>query len=163
MQGFKSWLNEASEVNSHMTHLSDLLFIEGIAGTKKAVDYLRDMRKIFSKSSKNVYSVKWDGCVHEDTIVLTNNGDIRIKDIVTNFDESDNLKIMGRDLESTIVYDHFVNLIGVNSTEGTKKWVEVFLENGSSLKLTEDHEVHTKTRGWVKAGALIENDDITEL
>jgi hypothetical protein len=61
MQSFKSWLNEASEVNSHMTHLSDLLFIEGIAGTKKAVDYLRDMRKIFSKSSRNVYSVKWDG------------------------------------------------------------------------------------------------------
>jgi intein/homing endonuclease len=121
------------------------------------------MRKIFTKSTSNTYTVKWDGCVHGDTIVLTNKGDIKIKDIVTNFDESDNLRIMGRNLESAIVYDHFVNLIDVNSSEGTKKWVEVFLENGSSLKLTEDHEVHTKNRGWVIAGALTEDDDITEL
>ena len=29
--------------------------------------------------------------------------------------------------------------------------------------MTEDHEVHTSNRGWVKAGELTEEDDVTEL
>lgn len=57
---FKSYLHE-SEVNSHMTHLSDLVFMQGVDGTKRAVNYLRDMRNMFGHSSKNTYSVKFDG------------------------------------------------------------------------------------------------------
>lgn len=57
---FKQYINEA-DVNSHMTHLSDLVFIAGVAGTKQAVDYLRDMRNLFGHVQKNVYSVKFDG------------------------------------------------------------------------------------------------------
>ena len=162
MKSFKIWLSEA-EGNSHMEHISDLLFIEGIPGTKRAVNYLRDMRKIFSKQAKNAYSIKFDGCVHEDTVVLTNRGDKTIKEIVNNFNQNDNLKVMGRELDSTVKYDHFVPLIGVNSCKGSKNWVEVYLENGTSVKLTEDHEVHTTNRGWVKAGELINSDDITQL
>lgn len=57
---FKQYIDEA-EVNSHMTHLSDLVFIAGVAGTKQAVDYLRDMRNLFGHVQKNAYSVKFDG------------------------------------------------------------------------------------------------------
>lgn len=57
---FKSYLKEA-EVNSHMTHLSDLVFMHGVAGARKAVNYLRDMRDMFGHVNKNVYTVKFDG------------------------------------------------------------------------------------------------------
>lgn len=57
---FKNYLNEA-DVNSHMTHLSDLVFISGVEGTRKAVNYLRDLRNMFGHTNKNVYTVKFDG------------------------------------------------------------------------------------------------------
>jgi hypothetical protein len=60
MKSFKHYINEA-EVNSHMTHLSDLVFISGVAGTKEAVNYLRDLRNLFGHVQKNAYSVKFDG------------------------------------------------------------------------------------------------------
>lgn len=61
MKTLKSYINEA-EANTHMTHLSDLVFMEGVAGTKKAVNYLRDMRNMFGRAStKNAYTVKFDG------------------------------------------------------------------------------------------------------
>lgn len=37
MLSFKAWLVE-SEVNTHLSHLSEMMFIEGIAGAKKVVD-----------------------------------------------------------------------------------------------------------------------------
>lgn len=60
MKSFKNHLAEA-EVNSHMTHLSDLVFMQGVEGTRKAVNYLRDMRNMFGHVNKNIYTVKFDG------------------------------------------------------------------------------------------------------
>jgi hypothetical protein len=60
MVSFRTYLLEA-EKNSHMTHLSDLVFIEGVEGTRKAIDFLRDLRHMFSHSNKNTYTVKFDG------------------------------------------------------------------------------------------------------
>jgi Family of unknown function (DUF6267) len=57
---FSHYLKEA-EVNSHMTHLSDLVFIGGVDGSRKAVKYLSDLRNMFGHAQKNVYTVKFDG------------------------------------------------------------------------------------------------------
>ena len=58
---FKEYITEAEGKNTHMTHLSDLVFLGGVDGTRKAVNYLRDMRNMFGHSSRNTYTVKWDG------------------------------------------------------------------------------------------------------
>jgi hypothetical protein len=49
--------------NTHMEHLEDLIFNEGVAGTRKAINFLRDLRDMLSGSSKSSISrtVKWDG------------------------------------------------------------------------------------------------------
>lgn len=60
MRSFRDYLTEA-EVNSHMTHLSELVFTNGVNGTREAVKYLSDLRKMFGHSSKNTYTVKFDG------------------------------------------------------------------------------------------------------
>lgn len=64
MQDFRSYIGEA--VNAHMTHISDLPFIEGVDGTRKAINFLRDLRNFLKGSSvshvhKNKLSVKFDG------------------------------------------------------------------------------------------------------
>jgi hypothetical protein len=65
MISFKEYkLIQEAKVNSHMTHLQDLVFMEGVTGTRKAINFLRDVRDMLrnngAKTSSNV-SVKWDG------------------------------------------------------------------------------------------------------
>ncbi len=120
---------------------------------------------MLSSSSKTALNIttKWDGCLHEDTIILTNMGEMSIKEIVSRTDLYGELKVMGKELNSPLQFDHMVPLIEGFESQSEKKWVEIELENGSTLKLTEDHEVYTVNRGWVKAIELSENDDISEL
>jgi hypothetical protein len=62
MERFNKYVAEA--VNSHMQHLGDLPFLEGVAGTRKAIDFLRDLRLMLrgdSASAKNTITIKFDG------------------------------------------------------------------------------------------------------
>jgi hypothetical protein len=160
MLSFNGFLTE--EKNLHMEHLEDEVLNSGIVGTRGAINFLQSLRDMLAgnvKSSVNV-TVKWDGCVHEDTVVLTNDGDKTIREIV----ESDKLlSVIGNNLEEQIKIDKSTPIIDRYAKDGNKEWVEVVFENGESIKVTEDHELYTTNRGWVKAIELNENDDIKEL
>jgi hypothetical protein len=62
MLKLKSFINEA-EQNVHMEHVEDLVFNEGVDGTRKAINFLRDLRDMLAgnSSSKITATVKWDG------------------------------------------------------------------------------------------------------
>ena len=160
MLSFNGFLTE--EKNLHMEHLEDEVLNSGMVGTRGAINFLQSLRDMLAgnvKSSVNV-TVKWDGCVHEDTVVLTNDGDKTIREIV----ESDKLlSVIGNNLEEQIKIDKSTPIIDRYAKDGNKEWVEVVFENGESIKVTEDHELYTTNRGWVKAIELNENDDIKEL
>jgi intein/homing endonuclease len=68
---------------------------------------------------------------------------------------------MAKNIESGI--NSFTEVLNKVKSLGIKEWVEVSLENGSSIRLTEDHEVLTSNRGWVEAGKLTADDDIVSL
>lgn len=57
----KSYLIE--EQNVHMEHIEDLVFNEGVEGTRKAINFLRDLRDMLAGHSKSkvTATVKWDG------------------------------------------------------------------------------------------------------
>lgn len=61
MLNLKSYIKE--EKNLHMEHLCDLPFNEGVEGTRKAINFLRDLRDMLAGNSKSTLSatVKWDG------------------------------------------------------------------------------------------------------
>jgi hypothetical protein len=61
MLRLKEYLKE--EKNTHMEHLEDLIFNEGVAGTKQAIKFLRDLRDMLASSAKAkvTSTVKWDG------------------------------------------------------------------------------------------------------
>lgn len=160
---FKEYLLE--QKNTHMEHAEEEVLNRGVEGTRNSINALRAVRDMLAgQANKKVdVTVKWDGCVHEDTTLLTNYGDIKIKEVVDNIENYPNLQVKGMFLDEDVKTTCWVDCIGVNSYDGTKNWIEIFLEDGSSLKVTEDHEIHTINRGWVKAKDLTENDDITEL
>src|SRR6056297_3298370 len=139
MKSFSSYLAEAAK-NTHMTHIEDSVLYGGVNGTREAINALRELRDMLAghTNSKTDVTVKWDGCVHEDTIVYTNMGEMTIAEIVNSPHLWSDIKVMGKDLESQIQVDKFVELYSGTSNEGSKQWVELELENGSILKLTED-------------------------
>ena len=61
MLSLKSYIKE--EKNVHMEHMEDLPFNEGVEGTRKAINFLRDLRDMLAGNSKSTISatVKWDG------------------------------------------------------------------------------------------------------
>ena len=61
MKKFDKYIVEAK--NTHMEHVEDLIFNEGVVGTRKAINFLRDLRDMLAGSSKTGVSrtVKWDG------------------------------------------------------------------------------------------------------
>ena len=61
VQSLKSYIKE--EKNTHMEHLEDLVFNEGVAGTRKAIKFLHDLRDMLSgkAATKIQATVKWDG------------------------------------------------------------------------------------------------------
>ena len=61
MKTLKDFLVE--EKNVHMEHIDDLIFNEGVAGLRKAINFLLDLRNMLSghNSSKITATVKWDG------------------------------------------------------------------------------------------------------
>ena len=61
MKSLKSFIVE--QKNTHMTHVEDLVFDGGVDGTRKAINFLRDLRDMLAgnASSKITATVKWDG------------------------------------------------------------------------------------------------------
>lgn len=53
-----------AKANTHLTHIADLVFLEGVNGTRKAINFLRDVRDMLkndgAKTRSNI-TVKWDG------------------------------------------------------------------------------------------------------
>ena len=63
MKTFNAYLAEEAGKNTHMEHVEDLIFNEGVKGMRKAINFLRDLRDMLagSASSKVTATVKWDG------------------------------------------------------------------------------------------------------
>lgn len=61
MKSLKSFIVE--QKNTHMTHVEDLVFDGGVDGTRKAINFLRDLRDMLAGNTTNkiTATVKWDG------------------------------------------------------------------------------------------------------
>jgi hypothetical protein len=61
MKKLKEFITEAK--NTHMTHVEDLVFDEGVEGARKAIIFLGDLRNMLAGhgKSKVTATVKWDG------------------------------------------------------------------------------------------------------
>ena len=147
------FLTEAAKptVGRKYQHIEDLVLSNGYTGAMHAIERMRHMGE-----EGGTIELKWDGCVHEDSVILTSIGEMTIKEFVHHPD----LKVtaFGKNLSSG--EDCFSDVTHKTESLGVKDWVEVFFDNGSSIKLTEDHQVLTKNRGWVAAGQLEVTDEI---
>jgi hypothetical protein len=63
MKKFTEYLTEAAGKNLHMEHLEDMVFNEGVKGTRDAINTLRNVRDMLAGHSKSRVNIttKWDG------------------------------------------------------------------------------------------------------
>lgn len=146
---------------SNTEHIEDEILNFGVDGARSAINFMQAVRDMLAGNSKSSIrmTVKWDGCVHEDTIIATNHGDLTIKEIYDSPDLWSSMMVYGHDFDTN--KSIMTPLVAAMKDDGSKDWVEVVTEYGA-IKLTEDHEVYTINRGWVAAGSLQEGDDIAE-
>lgn len=101
-----------------------------------------------------VVCVMVDECLSGDTLIKTPSGERFIKDMkpgdkIYSYDEKTKTFI-----EDMVVKLH-TNLVKSNSA----KMLELELEDGSIIQITENHKMLTQ-RGWIMAGDLLIDDDI---
>lgn len=100
-------------------------------------------------------------CFDYNTEILTEKGYLKIGDIVT---KKLQVNVMSYNantnkFEWRPTVNWFENTIAENMLELTIKTASGL----KTLKCTASHKIHTQNRGWVCAGDLTKNDDITEL
>jgi hypothetical protein len=145
---------------ARIEHLEDLVFRElpPSKGASRALQSLTDLEK----GGHQDVTVKWDGCIHPDSVVETNLGKMPIQDVIDTVNESqDQVSVLQFNFESQTA--EMLPVLNAVKKHGAKSWVQVELDNGDTLTLTEDHEVFTTNRGWVAAGELTQDDDIKDI
>jgi len=150
---------------AHLDHLEDLLILFGKDGFKRFVSDVNDVLNFLradrgdtkTRADRASLSEKIDGCIHEDTLIETSEGPIKISDIV---EKSKDFHVWTFNEETQKCELNLVEYPRINNNN--KKWVRVDLEDGPVI-CTEDHEFFVNEFGWRKARDLIEGDDILEI
>jgi S-adenosylmethionine synthetase len=93
-------------------------------------------------------------CFSYDTLIKTKDGHKKISEI----NVKDNVYTINEDTRN-IELKKVLNIFE-KSKEDSYELLELELENGEKIKITENHEVMLKNGEWIKAKYLKENDDI---
>lgn len=142
------------QVNTHSTHIEELMFDNGYHGIEQAIEGLEYIINVI-KTNDGVISTKIDGCVDKDTKVVTTHGPKPISHL-TNDDY-----VMTYDIAN----DKFVYQSNVlpRITGNTKQWVDVVLSTHHKVRCTVDHQWLTVNNKWIQAqnlrGKLVRSAD----
>jgi len=99
-------------------------------------------------------------CVTGDTIVATNKGEIRMKDLVKLVEAGGDVEAMSYNQESGET--EYKKITSGIKTRENASLIKLELEDGRFLKLTPDHKVLTRD-GYVKAASLTDDHEILDL
>jgi hypothetical protein len=101
--------------------------------------------KFFNAEEGNAHKIDWDsahvlekldGCCHEDTILITEVGEMTIREIC---ETKYSGKVLSFNLETNEpVYD---DIVDYSIKKNINNWFEIELEGGTTVKLTGNHKV----------------------
>ena len=79
---------------------------------------------------------KLDGCCSEETLILSQNGPITIRELC---EKKEKVKILAFD--TNLMEFVFTEIIAFSVKNNNNDWFEIELENGNTIKLTSEHYV----------------------
>lgn len=131
-------------VNKHSSHIEDLIFSRGKQGVEDAIQGLKYVVKTIGEQSvRGSVSTKIDGCIDENTRVVTTRGPKMIKELTND----DFVKVYDKVSDSY----RYCNNTQPRITGRSKKWVKIHTNNNGFLICTEDHKCLTGRRDWIEA------------
>lgn len=135
----------------------------GIMYEDKHIDYSPD--SVYD----NYKGITTNPCVAGDTVLCTDKGNVTIKELVERYNDGEAFKVLSYDIDESVwEYQNVTNALltrkNANIIKITTKGYEGFNitnnEKKKKIKLTPDHKVYTRNRGWVRACELTQNDFI---
>lgn len=139
---------------THLEHIEDLPITDGVDGIKASIQFLKDNVDILKGHGNAEVFRKVDGCIHKDTLLVTDEGELTIEQIVN---EKKGKVVLGYNFETQ--QTEFTKIKNRVKNNRGKRWVKILFDSDEII-LTEDHEVFVIGRGWIKAKNLYEGDDI---
>lgn len=106
----------------------------------------------FAPGEQVVILEKLDGCVHEDTLVKTPYGEIKIKDI------EPGLEILSYNMEAGL-FEKDVVINKIFKKDDNAQWMRLNFDNGRQLICTTNHPILTN-QGYIAAIDITEKYDI---
>jgi hypothetical protein len=98
-------------------------------------------------------------CLSGDTLIQTKNGEIPIRELVNLHKKTGSCPKVWTYDEKTATRE-LMSIEAADLTRQNAELIKLELENGSIIKLTPDHQVYTKNRGYVEAAKLTEDDEL---
>lgn len=96
-------------------------------------------------------------CLTGETLIQTENGSETIKSLVEKCENKEELPKVYTFNENTKQLE-LDDIVTGKLMRKNAEIIKLELEDGTCLKLTPDHKVYTKNRGWIEAAKLTEND-----
>ena len=96
-----------------------------------------------------------DECVNENTMILTPDGEKKIKDL-----KAGDAVISYNEKTHEYETDKILEVHKNHISSRFAKMLKLELEDGKILEVTSNHPIYTTNRGWVRAGELTLDDDI---
>lgn len=99
---------------------------------------------------------KLDGCCEENTILLTQNGEMTIKDIC---DQEYKGLVLG--YNHTTNQSYWTPVVGHSVKDNNDDWYEIQTEDGEVVKLTSNHKVWCVNKNsYIEVSNLTEDDEV---
>ena len=111
----------------------------------------------YSKYGFNTIST--NPCISGDSKILTDSGEITIKELVEKWKNED-ICINAMTYNEENDQFEFSEIVNATKSKENANVIEIIFDDTTSIKLTPDHKVYTSNRGYVEAAQLTENDEI---
>lgn len=102
-------------------------------------------------------TISTNPCITSDTLISTTMGDFTLKDLLVLYEKGYTLpEIYSYDwMNDKISKDKIVKIF---KTKDNADIIKLKFDNGKTIKVTPDHLIFTKNRGWVVANRINKND-----
>jgi len=144
-------LPKNSQGLQELFHLTSRSFLEGL------YRFPRIDVKMVKETLTRGNVLASSACLHPDTLLWTDRGKITIEECVRLYKNNERVDVMSWDEDKHEIVHRRVTW--GDKTRYNTPIIELVLNNGAKIKLTDDHRVFTD-RGWVEAGELRYDDKV---
>ena len=100
-------------------------------------------------------------CLHPDTVLQTSSGSLSIKEVVERFNKGEEIQVLSYNEYTSKA--EFKKIIWGDKTRKDAKLMRIKDKEGNEIKLTPDHRVLVKDKGWIDTKDVVVGDKIINI